>query len=102
MGFQFSPRYSSGHTSLSGGGTNDGANSSFFMDDARLVTATNPLALIFNAYDAGSGIHRMGAIDAGRYMSVTFEGVATNNVINYVKSESTVPAVANTSSSVWM
>ncbi len=85
-------------------GTGDVGSCSCPWDNASLVTATNPISFVFNASDPDSGLRRMGAMDASAYMNVTIEGLATNNTLNFTKSDSSsfADTKLSTATSVWM
>lgn len=86
------------------GGTNcDCTDCSMLWDNAILVVATNAVRLGFGAYDAGSGILRMGVASAAESMSITLEALTTNNVVNFTESDSTpFPSTTGAgSTSVW-
>lgn len=89
--------------------TDVGSSKSFQMDNFVFCQITNPLTLVFNAYDATSGLWRTDSQNPNEHMHVS---IGTNNaslstlqtnVANFLWSDSTpdLSSTASTSTNVW-
>ncbi len=86
------------------GAASEATNAYYTVTDAMLagVAPTNPLRFILAAFDADSGLARTDiASAAGSNTFLTVANLTTNNVVNYMASESTPLPTMNTDTNVW-
>jgi len=85
-------------------GTDETTNAVYNVTDGDLasVSGANPLRIVMAGYDEDSGLARTNvAGSAGSNTSITVVNLTTNNVTNYVASESTPVPTATTHTNIW-